>query len=405
MTDHLPVSQATAPVSVRVGIISAKLPGVPPGGAEAVAAWMAQALQAHYEVTLLVGDPNLTLSGLDELFGTQLAASRVSVRVIPLPRALRFTAGLRELKQRLMVRSYYRIAAEYELLISASGEGYFPRRGIEYIHFPRVLQSPPGGSIVYRLYRWIVGLFPSDIGSFAGNLTFTNSKWTAAQIRHAHDLSPTILPPPIHFFRSLLPWASREPGFLIIGRLSVEKRVETAFEILSRVRQRGFHVHLHVIGGEDHRRYGMLIRRLARRYGDWIMFEGQVSRGRLEELIVSHRYGIHCMLEEHFGMAAAEMVRGGCVVFVPNGGGQRDIIGEPRCLYEDADEAVEKICAVLSSPEVQAELQSRLASNTALMRPDEFCRALLWHCRMFLDSEYRDGSARYLTATAADTTA
>ena len=54
------------------------------------------------------------------------------------------------------------------------------------------------------------------------------------------------------------------------------------------------------------------------------------------------------MREEHFGMAPAEMARAGCIVWVPRGGGQMEIVGrEPALMYESDDEAVEKISATL----------------------------------------------------------
>ena len=43
--------------------------------------------------------------------------------------------------------------------------------------------------------------------------------------------------------------------------------------------------------------------------------------------MATHRYGIHGMREEHFGMAPAEMARAGAIVWVPRGGGQTEIVG------------------------------------------------------------------------------
>ena len=37
---------------------------------------------------------------------------------------------------------------------------------------------------------------------------------------------------------------------------------------------------------------------------------------------------LHGMREEHFGMAPAEMARAGVIVWVPNGGGQMEIVGD-----------------------------------------------------------------------------
>jgi glycosyltransferase involved in cell wall biosynthesis len=77
--------------------------------------------------------------------------------------------------------------------------------------------------------------------------------------------------------------------------------------------------------------------------------------------MAGHRYGIHGMREEHFGMAPAEMVRAGCIVWVPGGGGQVEIVGdEPRLLYASEDDAVEKIARTLADPAEEDRLRDRL---------------------------------------------
>ena len=44
----------------------------------------------------------------------------------------------------------------------------------------------------------------------------------------------------------------------------------------------------------------------------------------------------------------AQMVKTGCVVFVPNGGGQREIVDTTELVYDDIEDAVGKITKVLS---------------------------------------------------------
>jgi hypothetical protein len=83
------------------------------------------------------------------------------------------------------------------------------------------------------------------------------------------------------------------------------------------------------------------------------------------------------MREEHFGMAVAELVRGGSIVFVPRGGGQREIIGgEDRLLYGTAAEAAEKITRVLSSPHLQSLLREHLVVRRELFSMERFTRQI-----------------------------
>jgi hypothetical protein len=59
------------------------------------------------------------------------------------------------------------------------------------------------------------------------------------------------------------------------------------------------------------------------------------------------------MIDEHFGMAVSELVVGGCVVLVPDSGGQTEI----------AADAVEKIVHVLQDETARAELRASLAAH------------------------------------------
>jgi glycosyltransferase involved in cell wall biosynthesis len=63
-------------------------------------------------------------------------------------------------------------------------------------------------------------------------------------------------------------------------------------------------------------------------------------------------------------MAPAELARAGCIVWVPRGGGQMEIVGEePALMYDSEDDAVEKIARTLSDPSEQERLRDLLTSS------------------------------------------
>jgi glycosyltransferase involved in cell wall biosynthesis len=65
-------------------------------------------------------------------------------------------------------------------------------------------------------------------------------------------------------------------------------------------------------------------------------------------------------------MAPAEMVRAGCLVWVPGGGGQVEIVGDnPRLRYDSEDEAVDVISAVLADPAEEQRLREILTARAA----------------------------------------
>jgi glycosyltransferase involved in cell wall biosynthesis len=180
------------------------------------------------------------------------------------------------------------------------------------------------------------------------------------------------------------PWSERESGFVCVGRLSPEKRIDTIVDILRRVRAAGDEVDLHVVGVPDDRRHVRLVRRLAREHADWLRVHINLSRPKLVQLVTRQRYGIHAMLDEPFGIAVAEMVRAGNIVFVPTTGGPAEIVGErPELRWSDADDAVAKIGAVVRDASRQSALRRHLAGRAALFSAERFCTELRALVRQF----------------------
>jgi hypothetical protein len=93
----------------------------------------------------------------------------------------------------------------------------------------------------------------------------------------------------------------------------------------------------------------------------------------LTSLLARHRYFLHAMREEHFGMSIAQSLRAWCIPFVPDGGGQVEILGDETALrYRSLDDAVEKIDRVMSSRVLQDELLGRLRARAGDFGADRF---------------------------------
>ena len=81
------------------------------------------------------------------------------------------------------------------------------------------------------------------------------------------------------------------------------------------------------------------------------------------QMMAGHKYGLSGRENEPFGIALGEMVKAGCIVFVPNGGGQTEIADHPALIYESDDDAVRKIEAVLADSTLQTKLRTHLAQG------------------------------------------
>jgi len=356
----------------------------PPGGSTAVAVWIIEALRREHAVSVLTWTP-VDLAPINRYYGTSLLASEFKASgVHPIVRWLidRVPGPTGKLKTSLLLRLCQRIKDDYDVIITANNEADFGRKGIQYVHFPRAYQprlnadlrwhhfSPALVNAYYHLCRRISRF---SVDRMKQNLTLVNSDWTGTKVREWHGIEATTLYPPVPGVFPEVPWKDRENGFIAIGRIAPEKELEKMIDSLAAARSQGWDIHLHIVGSPEDSRYHKQIVQRVHGNASWIFLEENLSREELVGLVSMHRYGIHGMAEEHFGIAVAELVRGGCLVFVPRGGGQVEIVGaDDRLLYSTVEEAVTKIVRTMSDPNVQRSLRDRLASRKELFSTDHF---------------------------------
>jgi glycosyltransferase involved in cell wall biosynthesis len=205
------------------------------------------------------------------------------------------------------------------------------------------------------------------------NISLVNSDFIGARVRASHGMETVTLFPPIAGTFPAVPWERREDGFVCIGRISPEKRLERIVEILSRVRESGRPLHLHIIGTSKGDAYAASIKTCVDANRSWVTMNENLPREELAQLVARHRYGIHAMDEEHFGMAVAEMVRADCIVFAPNNGGPVQILGgDERLLYSSVQDAAEKIGLTMLRRERQKELRDFLAACSGQFSAEHF---------------------------------
>ena len=87
---------------------------------------------------------------------------------------------------------------------------------------------------------------------------------------------------------------------------------------------------------------------------------------------------------EAFGISVAEMVKAGCLVFVPGEGGQAEIVSHESLMYSGVEDAVEKINTVLRKPQLQAELRDHLEKQGAKFSTNAFMDGLRAAVERFL---------------------
>jgi len=347
----------------------------PPGGGNGVIAWMLHALQDDHDVSLMTLE-RFEVGSINRFYGTCIDAAKVRT-MRAMPNLYRLLAGaplsLSLLKASLLTRSLGAVQERVDVVITVNNEANLCGRGIQYVHYPRHLYPRPAVDLrhIYH-HRFLLDpyhalckrLSGADHEAITRNVTLVNSDWTGVHMARAYPgVATTTLYPPVAGDFPDVPWDERELAFIAVGRLSPEKDYDRIFDIVAAVRQRHTKVHLHIVGTRgDGKGYAAHVLARAEAERSWVTVHEDVSRAELVALMSRQRFGIHAMAEEHFGMGVAEMVRAGCVVWVPDGGGQVEIIGrDERLVYRSNAEAVDKICATLDDAERARALREHLA--------------------------------------------
>jgi glycosyltransferase involved in cell wall biosynthesis len=357
------------------------------GGSEARALRAAEALEGDHDITLVtMGSPDL--EKLNRYYGTHFCGDRIRIVSFPIPAFARSRfAALRSTRAARYCREN---ASRFDLMISTYSIMDFGVKGIQFIadfSFDDVLRErdrndPRTLVRALRRSRIIRGPYLSlaralsraSRDGWKRNLTIANSDWTVRTLREAFGIETRRIYPPVVDVPRGVPWDEREPGFVYLGRISPEKDIESIIGILKAIRERGSDIHLHIVGDSSDPGYMKRIRALCLQNAAWVFLEGKMVGEDKAAFVGRHRFGISACWNEAFGIAVAEMVKAGCLVWVPEGGGQTEIVGRPELIYFGREDAVGKIGRVLRDENLQAALSEHLEDRKEMFSVDRFAR-------------------------------
>lgn len=361
----------------------------PVGGGNAVAAWALQALREDFQVTLATLGP-IDYQAVNRSFGTSLREGDVDVRVAPrrylaLLRCLPTPGALMEACLTVRWARDLDARERFDVLLSTQNEADFGRRGLQYVHFPWAYLPRPDTEL--RWFHRIPGLLAAyrglcqrlSRGSNAGlrrNLSLANSAFVAGKIKAVHGIDSVILYPPVPGDFPDIPWERRRAAAVAVGRMHGCKRWEMAVEIVDLVRREGLDLGLTLIAHADDRAYGQRMAALAASR-PWFRILSNLSREQLAREVAQHRYGLHTMENEHFGIAVAEILRAGCIPFVHDSGGPVEIVsGLDELRFRDAPAGARAVASAMRDPARQESLRLILAERCHSFSAEEFCNSL-----------------------------
>jgi len=110
--------------------------------------------------------------------------------------------------------------------------------------------------------------------------------------------------------------------------------------------------------------------------GGWIRWPGRVSEDTKRRRLAENPYAISGRRREPFGIAVAEVLQAGCIPFVPDEGGQTEIVDDDRLTYASPSEAVDRIEAVLTDETLRSTLQDGLDERRGRFSADRYRREI-----------------------------
>lgn len=346
------------------------------GGAEAVCVRSLEALKDEFEVHFvvpyvggLVKDVNL----INKQYGSELKSGDFVLMNVPLWNIVRplvrWSWFLHTFVFMAMVR---RLAPKFDLCLSTYNEFDFgPHKNArQYLHYPMLTVALT--SVPRKIFAWITGFSYQNVLSA---YSYTCSEYTRKLIQQKYPHTHIdVLYAPVRKPRMEVPAHTTNKDFIYIGRISREKRIEECIKIVEDVRKAGYNSKFTIVGPAYDEQYHNEIL-LAVKDKEWVTMYGQASSGEIDTLMSAHGFGINGTKDEQFGITIAEMCRCGVLVFVPNGGGQLEVV-DNSLVFENVDDAVSKIVKLFQNDEMQAELRKRAIATSDKFDAKNFIKQL-----------------------------
>lgn len=365
------------------------------GGAEAVCLRVLEALQYDHDVHLYgLTDPELDY--LNSVFGTDVENITIHTPAEPditLNGIRKLVTWLTEARRgfegAFQVAALYSVFksewSKYDLRLTTHGELPLSTPAIQYLHHPFLHRWKGGnhftidsraGQNFNKLLTKYVGATP---GKVAQSNLLTNSEWTAGRVEKIYRKRPEVVYPPVSTEEFDPPaWSKKENGIVTVGRIGPNKNTLKACKLTEQLRQEDYDVHLHVVGPEGNNESYVEAVREYRKMNDWVSLEGRVQRDVLVKLLEQHRWGIHLKPNEHFGMVVAEYVAGGMVPFVPDSGGQVEIVDRHEALcYESIDDVVTSLSDLLDGSKEVCSIHDSLPDVSENFGSERFKKRIL----------------------------
>lgn len=364
-------------------------PGMGFGGSEACVMNILESLQDTHNITLVTTN-NIDIETLNNFYNTSVELNKITIRSIPIPYFMKNNLKYAGLRGAFYARFCKKIGKNYDLAISAYNlTDWGMTKQIHFIadfSWDRALVSSFGeithtrlihkDNLLRRLYLTTCQLIRGKIRSYKEMINHdtivANSQWSSNILSQNYNKATQyVIYPPVKCSFADAEYLQRKVEFVSLGRIELEKRLEEQIWIMDELQKQGYNLTLHIIGNCGNDSYGEQIRSLGKNK-PYIKFEGRQSGKAKEQLLTSCRFALHTRTHEAFGITVAEFVKAGCIPFIPNNGGQTEILPITELQFNSKEEAVEKIIQLLENPSRHEKLYNEIKTLADNFYPERF---------------------------------
>jgi len=276
-----------------------------------------------------------------------------------------------------------RIPSGYDIIVDTSSDTIPSRHSktkyVCYVHNPASFISDfSRKGIFWQLYRLpfieirkLMLVHDRELSLIA------NSRFTALRIKECFQLNSKAIYPPVKVNKREGIISNAREGSISVGRFSRTKRYELIVSLAKSFPNMKF-----IIAGStttpDQLHYFNHVLSLARSASNVYLITNP-DRSELEALFSKSKYFIHAMVNEDFGIATIEAIALGCIPFVHNSGGQKEIVPFNQLRFND-NEIIEKFEKLIESnfESERKSLEGSVKSYSYERFSDEIIKALLY---------------------------
>ena len=342
------------------------------GGAQNVCLSAIEALKEDYEIDLFSIKEPESLSDMDgfhmkDTSETDIKKYNNFVRTVCLGiEHMGKSVGSRFGRlQHALIDRFVRLGDEYDVVLSFMNEVDVHRNTLCYVDAPNYRTVEDRDSNIEKIYQATCNIIGSpNIGHNSCDI-MVNSEWTSQWIEQLYDINASVVYPPVdmsEYSNKSFNWDDREDGFLCVGRISKEKNIIRNIQIIDGLVKEGLDTHLHIIGPPGEEKYQRQISQLANKR-QYVQYDGYLEKRELIDMMSEHKFLIHGMEKEHFGMVIAEAAASGMIPFVHNSGGCTEITRSELLEYNSIVDAVSKISDIMVDKDLQEKAKVNVTSN------------------------------------------